>query len=87
MSQAVGLELKLKNYGKKKLFWTLKWRGCFADGTAQKQQQTWESNNTVRYSSYWDGSPQDELGVVQTCGMILTSAYMLCCLFATWSQL
>jgi len=51
MFQAVELVLKLRNYGKRKPFWTLKWEGCFADrtvtedladGTAQKQQQTWE---------------------------------------------
>jgi len=28
-----------------------------ADRTAQKQQQTWESDNTVRYGSHWGGSP------------------------------
>jgi len=58
VSQAVGPELKLRNYGERKLFWTLKCKGCFADGTmtkdltdrtAQKQQQTWESDNTVRH--------------------------------------
>ena len=32
-----------------------------ADGTAQKQQQTWESDNTVRHGSHWGGSPQDGL--------------------------
>ena len=34
VSQAVGLELKLKNYSKRKLFWTLKYKGCFTDKTA-----------------------------------------------------
>jgi len=58
-----------------------------ADGTAQKQQQTWESNNTIRCSSYWGESPQDGLRVVQTCGTTLASAYMLHYLSATWSQL
>ena len=51
--------------------WTLKYEvGWIADGTAteglagrtaQKQQQTWESDNTVRCSSYWGGSLQDGL--------------------------
>jgi len=58
----VGLELKLRNYGERKPFWTLKWRGYFADRTAtknladrtaQKQQQTWKSDNTVRCGSHW----------------------------------
>jgi len=48
----------------------LKWRGCFADRTAtedladetaQKQQQTWESDNTVRCGSHWGGSLQNGL--------------------------
>jgi len=30
----VGPELKLRNYSKRKLFWTLKCKGYFADGTA-----------------------------------------------------
>jgi len=30
--------------------------------TAQKQQQTWESDNTVRHGSHWGGSLQDGLG-------------------------
>jgi len=29
----VKLELKLKNYSERKPFWTLKWIGCFVDGT------------------------------------------------------
>ena len=62
MFQVVEPELKLRNYGERKLFWTLKCKGCFvdrttienlADRTAQKQQQTWWSDNTVRYSSHW----------------------------------
>ena len=32
-----------------------------ADGTVQKRQQTWESDNTVRHGSHQDGSPQDGL--------------------------
>ena len=36
MFQAVGPELKLRNYSKRKPFWTLKWEGCFVDRTAQK---------------------------------------------------
>jgi len=58
-----------------------------ANGTAQKQQQTWESDNTVRCGSYWGRSPQNGLGDEQTCGMTLASAYVLCRLSATWSQL
>jgi len=38
------------------------WTEGLADGTAQKQQQTWEFDNTVRCSSYWGGSPQNGLG-------------------------
>ena len=33
-----------------------------AGGTAQKQQQTWESDNTVKHSSYWGESLQNGLG-------------------------
>ena len=36
-------------------------KGCFVNRTAQKQQQTWESNNTIRYSLHWGRSPQDGL--------------------------
>ena len=32
-----------------------------AGRTAQKGQQTWESDNTVRCSSHWGGSPQNVL--------------------------
>jgi len=41
----------------------------------------------VRHSSHWGGSPQNGLEVEQTCGMTLASAYVLCRLSATWSQL
>ena len=58
-----------------------------AGGTAQKRQQTWESDNTVRHSSHWGGSLQNRLGDKQTCRITLASAYVLHCLFATWSQL
>jgi len=34
-----------------------------------------------------DKSPQDGLENVQTCGMTLTSAYVLCHMFAAWLQL
>jgi len=65
VSQGVGPELR--NYGERKPFWTLKCEvGWIADGTmteglagrtAQKRQQTWESDNTVRRSSHRGGSP------------------------------
>ena len=58
-----------------------------AGGTAQKRQQTWESDNTVRRSSHWGGSPQNGLGDERTCGTTLASAYVLCHLFAAWPQL
>ena len=58
-----------------------------AGGTAQKRQQTWESDNTVRCSSHWDGSPQNGLRDEQTCGTTLASAYVLRRLSATWLQL
>ena len=29
----VGLELKLRSYGERKPFWTLKYKSCFASGT------------------------------------------------------
>jgi len=67
--------------------WTLKCEvKWIADGTvieslagrtAQKQQQTWESDNTVRHGSHWGGSPQNRLGVERTCGTTLASAYVL----------
>ena len=58
-----------------------------ADRTAQKQQQTWESDDTVRHGSHQGGSPQNGLGDERTCGTTLASAYVLRCLSATWSQL
>jgi len=68
--------------------WTLKCEVKWvADGTAQKRQQTWESNNTVRYRSHRVGSLQNRLRDKQTCGTILALAYVLCRLSATWSQL
>jgi len=33
MFQVVGLELKLRNYGERKLFWTLKYEDCSVNGT------------------------------------------------------
>ena len=63
------------------------WTESLAGGTAQKQQQTWESDNTVRHSSHWGGSPQNGLGDEWTCGTTLASAYVLRRLSATWSQL
>ena len=48
-----------------------------ADRTAQKRQQTWESDNTVRHSSHWGESPQNGLRDKQTCRMTLASAYIL----------
>jgi len=68
--------------------WTLKCKvKWIADGTVQKRQQTWESDNTVRCGSHQSGSPQNRLGVEQTCGMTLALAYVLCRLSAAWSQL
>ena len=58
-----------------------------ADGTAQKRQQTWESDNTIRHGSHRGRSPQNGLGDEQTCGTTLASAYVLCYLSAVWSQL
>ena len=58
-----------------------------AGRTAQKQQQTWESDNTIRYGSHQGGSPQNGLRDERTCGTTLASAYVLCCLSAVWSQL
>ena len=58
-----------------------------ADGAAQKRQQTWESDNTVRCGSHWGGSPQNVLRDERTCEATLASAYVLCHLSATWSQL
>ena len=58
-----------------------------ADGTAQKRQQTWESDNTVRHGSHRGESLQNGLGDEWTCGTTLASAYVLCRLSAAWSQL
>ena len=58
-----------------------------ADGAAQKRQQTWESDNTVRCGLHQGGSPQNGLGDEWTCRTTLASAYVLCHLSATWSQL
>ena len=63
------------------------WTESLAGGTAQKQQQTWESDNTVRHGSHQGESLQDELRDEWTYGTILASAYVLCYLSATWSQL
>jgi len=57
-----------------------------AGGTAQKRQQTWESDNTVRRGSHRGGSLQDRLGDERTCGTTLASAYVLRHLSAAWSQ-
>jgi len=43
--------------------------------------------NIVRHGSHWGGSPQNRLRDEQTCGTTLSSAYVLRCLSATWSQL
>ena len=58
-----------------------------AGGTAQKRQQTWESDNTVRRGSHRGGSPQNGLGDERTCGTTLASAYVLRRLSAAWLQL
>jgi len=82
---------------REKAIWTLKcevkWIAdrtaieSLAGGTAQKQQQTWESDNTVRCGSHWSGSSQNRLGDEWTCGTTLASAYVLHRLSAVWSQL
>ena len=58
-----------------------------AGGTAQKRQQTWESDNTVRHGSHQGGSPQNGLRDEQTCEMTLALAYVLHRLSAAWLQL
>ena len=58
-----------------------------ADRTAQKRQQTWESDNTVRCGSHQGRSPQNGLGGERTYGTTLASAYVLRRLSAAWSQL
>ena len=42
---------------------------------------------SVRYSSHWGGSPQNELRDEWICGTTLASAYILHHLSAVWSQL
>ena len=54
------------------------------DKTAQKRQQTWESDNTVSHSSHWGGSLQNGLRDEQTYETTLASAYVLHCLSAMW---
>jgi len=58
----VGPELTLKIYGKRNPFGLEVKKDCFTgktviedlvDETTQKRQQTWKSNNTVRYGSHW----------------------------------
>jgi len=88
---------ELRNYGERKPFGLLKCKvEWIADGTAseglagrtaQKLQQTWESDNTVRHSSHRGGSPQNGLRDEWTCGTTLASAYVLRRLSAMWSQL
>ena len=88
---------ELRNYSERKPFGLLKckvkWNADgtvtegLADGTAQKRQQTWESDNTVRCGSHRDESPQNGLRDEQTCGMTLALAYVLHRLSAAWSQL
>jgi len=57
------------------------------DGTTQKQQQTLESDNTVRCSSYWGKSLQNKLRDVQTClnnlGFSLCATLSVCYMVAT----
>ena len=98
MSEEQRQSLKLlEPYGERKPFGLLKCKveqvadktvtESLASGTAQKRQQTWESDHTVRRNSYQGGSPQNGLRDEQTCEMTLASAYMLCRLSAAWSQL
>ena len=89
--------LELKSYGERKPFGLLKcevkWNADrtategLAGRTAQKRQQTWESDNTVRCGSHRGGSPQNGLGDEWTCGTTLASAYVLRSLSAVQSQL
>ena len=77
--------------------WTLKYKvKWIADGTvteglagrtAQKRQQTWKSDNTVRHSLHWDGSPQNGLRNEWTYRTTLALTYVLHHLSAMWSQL
>ena len=88
---------ELKSYSERKPFGLLKCKVKWdadgtateglADGTAQKRQQTWESDNTVRHGSHQGESPQNGLGDERTCGTTLASAYVLHRLSAAWSQL
>ena len=90
-------ETRVEELWQNKAIWTLKcevkWiadgiaTGSLAGGTAQKRQQTWESDNTVRRSSHQGGSPQNGLGDERTCKTTLASAYVLRRLSATWLQL
>jgi len=85
---------RVEELQREKAIWTLKcevkWitdgtvTENLAGGTAQKQQQTWESDNTVRRSSHQGRSLQNGLGDKQTCGMILASVYVLHCLSTVW---
>jgi len=87
----------VKELQREEAIWTLKcevkWIAngtvteSLAGGTAQKRQQTWESDNTVRCGLHRGGSPQDGLRDERTCGTTLASAYVLCRLSAVWSQL
>ena len=79
---------RVEELWREEAIWTLKCEvKWIAGGTAQKRQQTWESDNTVRRSSHQDGSPQNGLRDERTCGTTLASAYVLRCLSAAWSQL
>ena len=83
---------EVKELWREKAIWTLKcevkWivdrtaTESLAGGTAQKRQQTWESDNTVRHSSHWGGSPQNGLRDEWTYRTTLALAYMLHCLSA-----
>ena len=87
----------VKELQREEAIWTLKcevkWIAdgtateSLAGGTAQKQQQTWESDNTVRRSSHWGGSLQNGPGDKRTCRTTLASAYVLRRLSAVWLQL
>jgi len=79
---------RVEELRREEAIWTLKCEvGWIADGTAQKRQQTWEFDNTVRCGSHWGGSLQNGLGDERTCGTTLASAYVLRHLSAVWSQL
>jgi len=86
---------ELRNYGERKPFGLLKCEvKWIADGTtteslagrtAQKRQQTWESDNTVRHGSHRGGSPQNGYEDERTCGTTLASAY--CYETRVWTDL